>query len=154
MFRAPRLQSWAATLHNLAYTIAAQGRHRESEHLFRQTLNGRRRLLGDDHPATSTTRHMLALVIADQGRHAEAVQLLRQALASQERVLGSQHPDTQATRQAIEQMTTSHGQAGTYPAPGRYQHQPCRDAAFPERCRLALATWIGRHRRPRRPRRT
>jgi hypothetical protein len=61
------------TLHELAWTIALQGRWAAAESLYQQVLECRGRTLGDDHPDTETTRWALSEL--RQGRVAEACHL-------------------------------------------------------------------------------
>ncbi len=84
--------------------LGLQRRYAEAEHLTRQVLADRHRLLGDDHPDTLTSRATLARLGARQGRRAEAEALYRQVIADRSRVLGSAHPDTAAVRDEYAQL--------------------------------------------------
>ena len=81
-----------------AATVAGSGRFAEAIPLFEQTLLGRERLLGADHPDTLHTRTSLAAVYRDAGRTADAIPLVQQILAARERLLGADHPSTLASR--------------------------------------------------------
>ncbi|NIV47976.1 MAG: tetratricopeptide repeat protein [Gammaproteobacteria bacterium] len=54
---------------------ADQGRYDEAEALYLEALEGRARILGEDHQATLRTRNHLADMYERQGRHAEAERL-------------------------------------------------------------------------------
>jgi CHAT domain-containing protein/Tfp pilus assembly protein PilF len=77
-----------------ATDLTGQGKHAEAEPLFRQVLEIRRRVQGEDHPDTATAYNNLASSLTDQGKYAEAGRLLKQALAIRRRVLGADHLDT------------------------------------------------------------
>ena len=62
--------------------------------LFEQALAVRRRVLGEEHPATLTSMNNLALTLSAQGDLAGARSLQEQVLAVSRRVLGEEHPDT------------------------------------------------------------
>jgi tetratricopeptide (TPR) repeat protein len=65
--------------------------------LLKDALQRRRRLLGEDHPATMLAMSSYAIVLRDLGRLAEAEVLFAQNLERRRRVLGSEHPATLAS---------------------------------------------------------
>jgi tetratricopeptide (TPR) repeat protein len=86
-------------------------RYDEARKLHRETLEIRRRVLGQDHPDTLTSMHNLANAYSSQGRHDEAEKLCRETLEIRRRVLGQDHPDT---------LFSMHDLANTYYRQGRY----------------------------------
>jgi eukaryotic-like serine/threonine-protein kinase len=81
----PEHPSTLATLNNLGYAYAAQGRLRESEQLLRENLSAERGILGPDHPQTIETTFNLAGTYNRQGRYGQAEQLATEAIAGYER---------------------------------------------------------------------
>ncbi|WP_343327452.1 tetratricopeptide repeat protein, partial [Geitlerinema sp. PCC 9228] len=68
-----------------------------AEPLYRQALEMRKRLLGEQHPDVATSLSSLAILYKDQGRYEEAEPLYRQALEMRKRLLGEQHPSVAAS---------------------------------------------------------
>ncbi|KAK7002445.1 hypothetical protein R3P38DRAFT_3042967 [Favolaschia claudopus] len=64
---------------NLASTYSDQGRWSDAEGLQVTVLEARKRLLGEDHPATLLSMSNLASVFEHQGRQSEAEALRRAA---------------------------------------------------------------------------
>ena len=62
--------------------------------LDQDTLDRRRRVLGEDHPATLATANNLADSLCDLGEVQAARDLAQDALDRCRRVLGEDHPDT------------------------------------------------------------
>ena len=89
---------WTGHWNSWPTGLCSAGRPAEAIPLFEQTLVGRQRLLGADHPRTLGTRNNLAAAYRDVGRVDEAILLFEQALAGRERILGIDHPDTVTTR--------------------------------------------------------
>lgn len=77
----------------LARTYSKQGRHKEAEELNVQVLEGRQRILGEDHPHTLLSLNHLATTYINQERYEEADELEVQVMG-RKRVLGDEHPDT------------------------------------------------------------
>jgi hypothetical protein len=73
-------------------------------------LEARRRVQGNDHPATLNARHNLARAASEQGRWAEAEVGFREVLEARRRVLGEDNRDTLATRQELDRVVSK--QAG------------------------------------------
>jgi tetratricopeptide (TPR) repeat protein len=82
---------------NLANAFYQQGKHAESETLYREVLAVRRRVLGPEDPDTLMTACNLANTLYSQGKRAGADTLYREVLEVQRRVLGPEHPDTLRT---------------------------------------------------------
>ncbi|MEG3440445.1 tetratricopeptide repeat protein, partial [Pannus brasiliensis CCIBt3594] len=79
-------------LNNLAYLYRETGRYGEAEPLYRQALEMRKRLLGEEHPDVATSLNNLAYLYRETGRYGEAEPLYRQALEMGKRLLGEEHP--------------------------------------------------------------
>ena len=93
----------------LGQVVAAQGRNRAAEQLYRQVFTLQQGVLGGDHPDTLNTRHHLATMIYYQGRYDEAESMYRQVLADLRRVLGDEHPATLAARDNLARVTGLQG---------------------------------------------
>jgi hypothetical protein len=59
-----------------------------------EVLKVRRRVLGEEHPATLRSKSNLARSLPGQGQYADAKAMEREVLAVRRRVLGEKHPDT------------------------------------------------------------
>lgn len=79
--------------------VRAQGKLTEAETLFRQTLTGLKKLLGDNHPAPLTTMNNPAVL----GKLSEAEALYTQALAAKRKVLGE---TLQSTLQSLNDLAS------------------------------------------------
>jgi len=78
---------------NLANTLLSEGKPAEAEPLQREALEGRRRILGPNHPETQYAIANLANILSAQKRYREAEALYREALQGEIRVLGDNHPE-------------------------------------------------------------
>jgi tetratricopeptide (TPR) repeat protein len=72
-----------------------QGRYREAIPVHAETLELRRRVLGEEHPDVAASLNNLAALYDDQGRYGEAEPLYVQALGILFQQLGQDHPNTQ-----------------------------------------------------------
>jgi len=79
--------------HNVATTLAAQGKHIEAEKEYRSVIAVRERVLGPEHARTLVSRNDLANALFAEGKHAEAQKEYRAVLAIQERVSGAKNPN-------------------------------------------------------------
>jgi len=86
-----------------------QGRYAEAEPLYLETLETRKRVLGDDHPDTLHSMNNLAIVYLDQGRYAEAEPLHLETLETRKRVLGDDHPNTLASMNNLANLYLNQG---------------------------------------------
>ncbi|MFE3264332.1 tetratricopeptide repeat protein, partial [Streptomyces sp. NPDC059215] len=73
------------------------------------TLERRRRILGDDHPDTLTSANNLANTLAKLRQFTVAEQLLRDTRARTRRVLGDDHPATQWVTESLAELLTALG---------------------------------------------
>jgi tetratricopeptide (TPR) repeat protein len=89
----------AINLSNLATVYELQGRHDETEPLYKRAVDIVSRALGPDHPEVGSSLNNLAVLYKAQGRFQEAEPLLSRALSLLENTVGSNHPDvTQTSR--------------------------------------------------------
>ncbi|MEC4818459.1 MAG: tetratricopeptide repeat protein [Scytonema sp. PMC 1069.18] len=79
--------------HNIALLYYAQGRYTEAEALYKEALELRKRLFGEENLDVAQNLNDLAELYQDQGRFQEAELLYQQALELRKRLLGNNHPD-------------------------------------------------------------
>jgi hypothetical protein len=77
-----------ALRNQMAYQTGWRGQLSTAEAAFREVLDARSRVLGDDHPDTLNTRHRLAWVLAKQNRWVDAEAAYRKALTAWLAVIG------------------------------------------------------------------
>jgi tetratricopeptide (TPR) repeat protein len=94
----------------LANAKSHQGKYKEAEGLFRQSLKIDERALGKDHPSYGTSLQALAGVLSKQGEVKESEALLRQSLKIYERALGKHHPAYGASLHALAGVLGSQGE--------------------------------------------
>jgi serine/threonine protein kinase/tetratricopeptide (TPR) repeat protein len=87
----------------------AQDKLAEAEPYFREALDKRRRLLGDDHPDTLISINNMGALLKAQGKLAEAEPYFREALQSCRRVLGDEHPDTLSSVNSMGSLLEAQG---------------------------------------------
>lgn len=63
-------------------------------HLYKQTVELQKQVLGDEHPGTIWCMGGLAYSFTKLGRDQEALQLTQHTLEVRKRVLSNEHPDT------------------------------------------------------------
>ena len=78
-----------------------------AEPYWRQVIDARSRVLGENHPDTLRAKRGLADLLKKIGRVPEAAALYGKAMAGHEDVLGSEHPAT--VRAARQRLMTEHG---------------------------------------------
>jgi tetratricopeptide (TPR) repeat protein len=79
---------------DLAAMYFKQGQWKESEELYQQVVEKRKRVLGEDHPDTLDSMGFLASTFSDQGRWLVTEELYQQVVEKRKRVQGEDHPDT------------------------------------------------------------
>ncbi|KAJ0419344.1 hypothetical protein BJY00DRAFT_286324 [Aspergillus carlsbadensis] len=104
-------QSYSAFGQNSLFTLRAlsilssfyhdQERHAEAEEPGRESLEGRKKLLGEDHPTTIVTMWRLARLLYPQNKVEESIQLLEDCNRLQAQRLGPDHSDTQKTTRTL-----------------------------------------------------
>ncbi|KAL6414269.1 kinesin light chain [Ilyonectria robusta] len=95
-------------LESVATAFLEQGRYREAETLYRESLALDTQTLGVDHPSAISSKGNLANALFGQGRYQEAEALYRETLALQTQILGARHPDTIKSNHNL--ALTLHGQ--------------------------------------------
>ena len=73
-----------------------------AEALFRKALEGRRKVLGNQHPDTHNSLYALADCYMKLGRLDDALPLYREELIASKALLGDDHPDTQVSLRSME----------------------------------------------------
>jgi hypothetical protein len=84
------------SISNRAGVQQSAGNYDQALPLCEESLDARRRTLGNQHADTLLSIHGLAVVRGAMGELSEAVTLLREAVAGYRRVLGEKHPHTRA----------------------------------------------------------
>jgi tetratricopeptide (TPR) repeat protein len=62
--------------------------------MCKQTLDVKRRVLGNEHPSTLRTSNLLGVIYRNEGKYEEAETVLSSTLEARRRVMGMDHPDT------------------------------------------------------------
>jgi tetratricopeptide (TPR) repeat protein len=96
-------------VNGLASGLYEQGRYAEAEELYRQTLEIRRRVSGEEHPVTLRSMYNLAISLDALGRYADAEALYRQTLGVHRRVLGEEHPETPDSMRGLADVLSAQG---------------------------------------------
>ena len=99
----------ANSLNNLAVLYEYQGRYNDAEPLYLQSLDIRKRQLGNDHPDVATILNNLALLYESQGRYNDAEPLYLQSLDIRKRQLGNDHPDVASSLNNLAVLYESQG---------------------------------------------
>jgi serine/threonine-protein kinase len=89
---APGSAEHATTLNALGALLSRQGKHKEAIAVLQASIDMRRELFGEMHPAVSVSLGNLGSALNDSGDPAAAERVLLQALAIDEQVLGEEHP--------------------------------------------------------------
>ena len=96
----------AISLNSLAVLYKDQGRLREAEPLFQESLTMRQRLFPEDHPDVATSLNNLAVLYKDQGRLREAEPLFQESLAMYRRLFSKDHRDVAASLNNLASLYT------------------------------------------------
>src|SRR5206468_1061470 len=88
---------YATSLNNLAMLYKEMGDYPAAEPIFQQSLEIRRRVLGENHPDYAASLNNLAVLYQDMGNYAAAEPLYQQSLEIRRRVLGENHPSYAAS---------------------------------------------------------
>ena len=94
-----------------ATTLSSDGRYKEAEELQVQVMQGRKRVLDDEHPSTLSSMNNLASTYWNQGRWDDAEKLEVQVMETRKTKLGADHPST---------LTSMSNLAFTWEAQARY----------------------------------
>ena len=95
----------------LGRILAAGGDLRSATDLYRQMLETRRELYGEDDPSTLGAMTGLATALHLSGEREEAQALYEQVLARRRVLLGEDHPKTAAARRNLERARRTEGGA-------------------------------------------
>jgi tetratricopeptide (TPR) repeat protein len=77
-----------------AGTLQTDGQYKKAVELYKQAMQSRKRVLGNEHPDTLSSMNNLASTYMNQGQWKDAEELQVQTMQAMERVLGNEHPDT------------------------------------------------------------
>ncbi|KAF2464786.1 uncharacterized protein BDR25DRAFT_319046 [Lindgomyces ingoldianus] len=88
----------------LGVLFTDRGKLGEAAKMFREVLEKRKRILGDEHPDTISAMNNLASTLGDQGQLDEAAKMKREVLEKMTRIFGDEHPKT---REATENLDVS-----------------------------------------------
>jgi tetratricopeptide (TPR) repeat protein len=102
----------SSLLHCVAGFLVSQGQWKKAEELQIQAVEGRKMVLGLEHPDTLNSINNLASTYWNQGRWKEAEELEVQVTETRKRVLGLEHPNT---------LTSINNLALTYQNQGRWK---------------------------------
>ncbi|MEO7494635.1 MAG: tetratricopeptide repeat protein [Massilia sp.] len=91
----------ATDLQRLGELYRAQGREQQAQDCFEESMELRRRLLGDDHADTRISRASLAALLCRGGKLHEARYQYDVLIDDCQRLLGAAHPDTLAARSGL-----------------------------------------------------
>ncbi|KAL3954480.1 hypothetical protein ACCO45_010043 [Purpureocillium lilacinum] len=70
----------------------------DAEGYFRQVVDGRQQVYGEQHPATLTSRHWLALTLYATGNYADAQHWFEQVVVGRQKQYGDDHKSTVTSR--------------------------------------------------------
>jgi Flp pilus assembly protein TadD len=101
---------FTGSLNGLALLYDSQGRYNDAEPLYLQSLDIRKRQLGNDHPDVATILNNLAGLYESQGRYNDAEPLYLQSLDIRKRQLSNDHPDVATSLNNLAQLYYSQGQ--------------------------------------------
>jgi non-specific serine/threonine protein kinase/serine/threonine-protein kinase len=96
----------------MGYLLKEQGKFDEAEPFYRKALEGRRRVLGDDHPHTLSSIRNMGYLLKEQGKFDEAEILSNEALEGYRRIHGDEIVDTRTTTNSSEVILRLLGRRG------------------------------------------
>lgn len=94
-------------LNSLGLALRSAGRFEEALPLFQESLDLRRRVVGEDHPYTHNASHNLALILQSLGRLREAETYYRIGLDGRLKTLGPENPMTMSSMASIGGLLTA-----------------------------------------------
>jgi tetratricopeptide (TPR) repeat protein len=101
-----------ANIGMLALVLRYQGKYDQAEEMNRRALEGRKTVLGQDHPDTLVSASDLALTLQYQGKYEEAEIINRTVLGRREKALGQDHPHTLTSVDNLASVLRSQGKYG------------------------------------------
>lgn len=84
-----------------ALTRHSDGQYNESEELFMQVMETRKRVPGEEHPSALTSMANLAHTWKSQGRSEEAISLMEECSKVQKQILGPYHLNRETSLRAL-----------------------------------------------------
>jgi non-specific serine/threonine protein kinase/serine/threonine-protein kinase len=87
-------ESAAACINDLAVVLQSRGDFKSAEAKFREALDLRRKLLGNEHPDVADNLINLGWALMVNGQHEEAEAMFREGLEINRKALGEEHPNT------------------------------------------------------------
>ncbi len=103
---------YTTTCSNVGWLYTEQGRYKEAESIYLDSLEIKEYLLGKDHPHIAPVLNNLAWLYYKLNRHEDAEALYLRSLEMKEKTIGKDHHDTSSTR---------HNLAILYQEQGRYK---------------------------------
>merc|ERR1719506_3274941 len=82
---------------SLGANLMEKGKYEEAKVSYLAALEGRRRVLGDEHKDTLDSRHKMGILLDKMEDYEGALDYYQQALRGYEMVLGKTHPNTLTT---------------------------------------------------------
>ena len=101
---------FAQALNNLMFILHAAGEYRQAEQLLAESLEMKRKLLGEKHPELALGMNNLAFMMQDRGEYVGAAAMYGRALAMQRELLGDAHPDVAQTLSNIATLLYDKGE--------------------------------------------
>ena len=102
----------AGLMAELAYLLQYIAEYKKAEELYEKSLRIRKKIFGEEHPATAASYNNLAGVYKSQGEYQKAEELYKKSLRIKEKIFREEHPDT---------ATSYNNLAGVYDNQGKYQ---------------------------------
>ena len=100
---------FTGSLNGLALLYDSQGRYNDAEPLYLQSLDIRKRQLGNDHPDVAQSLNNLAQLYYSQGQYNDAEPLYLQSLDIKKRQLGNDYPDVATSLNNLALLYESQG---------------------------------------------
>ncbi|RMZ88350.1 hypothetical protein DV736_g4421, partial [Chaetothyriales sp. CBS 134916] len=99
-------------MNNLANVLKHLGKYEEARQIHQQTLDLKKKILGDEHPDTVSSMSNLANVLQHLGKYKEAEQIHQQTFDLRKKILGEEHSFT---------LTSMNNLAGALMDRGKYK---------------------------------
>ena len=102
-------KSLAYLLVCVGYYLVDQGRYGEAEPYYQQSLEMKRKLLGNEHPSVASSLNNLAALYESQGKYEEAEPYYQQSLEMSRKLLGNEHPSVPSSLNNLAELYRSQG---------------------------------------------
>ena len=96
-------------LHQIGFYLDVQGRYREAEAYYQQSLAMFKKLFGSEHLHVATSLNNLAASYRSQGRYEEAEPCYQQSLAMMRKLFGSEHSNVATSLNNLAELYRSMG---------------------------------------------